>query len=238
MLPSGRRTESPAHFSVKNIEPSAEKAMSHGPLRPERTVVRAKAGTSVTGTGPGPPEVGLSLPQAASARRASDTERRRMVGVILQSTRRRRGRSRRTDTRVRHGIVPGCHTPARGATLVDRSRPESPGAPFFSNGVPHAQSARRAPARRRGRRTGVRPERPHSLHRPHRHGEEVRRSGERDPGIGVRLASRSGVRSIREVLLHVVSDNYLLPIMMGKPAPASAASPATSTRRPPSRSGR
>ncbi|MBK7906562.1 MAG: DinB family protein [Gemmatimonadetes bacterium] len=31
-----------------------------------------------------------------------------------------------------------------------------------------------------------------------------------------------GVRSIREVLLHVVSDNYLLPIMMGKPAPASS----------------
>jgi uncharacterized damage-inducible protein DinB len=30
-----------------------------------------------------------------------------------------------------------------------------------------------------------------------------------------------GVRSVGEVLLHVASDNYLIPIMMGKPAPAS-----------------
>lgn len=31
----------------------------------------------------------------------------------------------------------------------------------------------------------------------------------------------AGARSIGEVLLHVASDNYLLPIMMGKPAPAA-----------------
>jgi uncharacterized damage-inducible protein DinB len=30
-----------------------------------------------------------------------------------------------------------------------------------------------------------------------------------------------GVRSIGEVLLHVASDNYLIPISMGKPAPAA-----------------
>ncbi len=30
------------------------------------------------------------------------------------------------------------------------------------------------------------------------------------------------VRSIREVLLHVAADNYLIPIFMGKPAPASS----------------
>ncbi len=30
----------------------------------------------------------------------------------------------------------------------------------------------------------------------------------------------SGARSIGEVLLHVASDNYLIPISMGKPAPA------------------
>lgn len=30
----------------------------------------------------------------------------------------------------------------------------------------------------------------------------------------------SGARSIGEVLLHVASDNYLIPIAMGKPAPA------------------
>jgi uncharacterized damage-inducible protein DinB len=30
-----------------------------------------------------------------------------------------------------------------------------------------------------------------------------------------------GTRSVRETLLHVASDNYLIPIMMGKPAPAS-----------------
>jgi uncharacterized damage-inducible protein DinB len=30
-----------------------------------------------------------------------------------------------------------------------------------------------------------------------------------------------GVRSVGEVLLHVASDNYLIPIAMGKPAPAS-----------------
>jgi uncharacterized damage-inducible protein DinB len=31
----------------------------------------------------------------------------------------------------------------------------------------------------------------------------------------------SGARSVGEVLLHVASDNYLIPISMGKPAPAS-----------------
>ncbi|MCU0650077.1 MAG: DinB family protein [Gemmatimonadaceae bacterium] len=31
----------------------------------------------------------------------------------------------------------------------------------------------------------------------------------------------AGTRSVREALLHVASDNYLIPIMMGKPAPAS-----------------
>lgn len=31
----------------------------------------------------------------------------------------------------------------------------------------------------------------------------------------------SGARSVGEVLLHVASDNYLIPIAMGKPAPAS-----------------
>lgn len=31
-----------------------------------------------------------------------------------------------------------------------------------------------------------------------------------------------GARSIGEVLLHVASDNYLLPIAMGKPAPAAS----------------
>jgi uncharacterized damage-inducible protein DinB len=30
-----------------------------------------------------------------------------------------------------------------------------------------------------------------------------------------------GVRSVREVFLHVASDNYLIPIFMGKPAPAA-----------------
>lgn len=30
-----------------------------------------------------------------------------------------------------------------------------------------------------------------------------------------------GARSVGEVLLHVASDNYLIPIMMGKPAPAA-----------------
>ena len=33
----------------------------------------------------------------------------------------------------------------------------------------------------------------------------------------------SGARSIGEVLLHVASDNYLIPVMMGKPIPASVA---------------
>jgi uncharacterized damage-inducible protein DinB len=33
----------------------------------------------------------------------------------------------------------------------------------------------------------------------------------------------SGARSIGEVLLHVASDNYLIPVMMGKPMPASVA---------------
>jgi len=32
----------------------------------------------------------------------------------------------------------------------------------------------------------------------------------------------AGVRSVGEVLLHVASDNYLIPIGMGKPAPASS----------------
>ena len=32
----------------------------------------------------------------------------------------------------------------------------------------------------------------------------------------------TGVRSIGEVFLHVASDNYLIPIMMGKPAPAAS----------------
>lgn len=32
-----------------------------------------------------------------------------------------------------------------------------------------------------------------------------------------------GARSIGEVLLHVASDNYLIPVMMGKPIPASVA---------------
>ncbi|MBC7791515.1 MAG: DinB family protein [Anaerolineae bacterium] len=31
----------------------------------------------------------------------------------------------------------------------------------------------------------------------------------------------SGARSVGEVLLHVAADNYLIPISMGKPAPAS-----------------
>jgi uncharacterized damage-inducible protein DinB len=31
----------------------------------------------------------------------------------------------------------------------------------------------------------------------------------------------SGARSVGEVLLHVASDNYLIPVAMGKPAPAS-----------------
>ena len=30
-----------------------------------------------------------------------------------------------------------------------------------------------------------------------------------------------GVRSVRETLLHVAADNYLIPIMMGAPAPVS-----------------
>jgi len=42
--PSGVRTERPRHFSVKNMAPSAAKAMSHGLLRPERMVVRVRAG--------------------------------------------------------------------------------------------------------------------------------------------------------------------------------------------------
>ena len=32
----------------------------------------------------------------------------------------------------------------------------------------------------------------------------------------------AGVRSVGEVYLHVASDNYLIPIFMGKPAPASS----------------
>lgn len=39
---------------------------------------------------------------------------------------------------------------------------------------------------------------------------------------------RPGVaRSVRETLLHVASDNYLIPIAMGKPAPASTGISAT-----------
>ena len=30
----------------------------------------------------------------------------------------------------------------------------------------------------------------------------------------------AGVRSVGEVFLHVASDNYMIPMMMGKPAPA------------------
>jgi uncharacterized damage-inducible protein DinB len=32
----------------------------------------------------------------------------------------------------------------------------------------------------------------------------------------------AGVRSVGETMLHVASDNYLIPIFMGKPAPASS----------------
>lgn len=37
----------------------------------------------------------------------------------------------------------------------------------------------------------------------------------------------TGARSIGEVLLHVASDNYLIPVMMGKAIPASVAISAT-----------
>ena len=37
----------------------------------------------------------------------------------------------------------------------------------------------------------------------------------------------TGARSIGEVLLHVASDNYLIPVMMGKPIPAPIAISAT-----------
>lgn len=37
----------------------------------------------------------------------------------------------------------------------------------------------------------------------------------------------SGARSIGEALLHVASDNYLIPVMMGKPIPASTNISAT-----------
>lgn len=37
----------------------------------------------------------------------------------------------------------------------------------------------------------------------------------------------SGARSVGEVLLHVASDNYLIPITMGKPAPAFTGISAT-----------
>ncbi len=33
----------------------------------------------------------------------------------------------------------------------------------------------------------------------------------------------SGARSVGEVLVHVAADNYLIPVMMGKPVPASVA---------------
>ena len=36
-----------------------------------------------------------------------------------------------------------------------------------------------------------------------------------------------GARSIGEVLLHVASDNYLIPVMMGKAIPSSVAISAT-----------
>jgi uncharacterized damage-inducible protein DinB len=36
-----------------------------------------------------------------------------------------------------------------------------------------------------------------------------------------------GVRSVGEVFLHVASDNYLIPIMMGKPAPEASGISAT-----------
>lgn len=36
-----------------------------------------------------------------------------------------------------------------------------------------------------------------------------------------------GARSVGEVLLHVASDNYLIPVMMGKPAPAATKIVAT-----------
>ncbi|MFN0100416.1 MAG: DinB family protein [Gemmatimonadaceae bacterium] len=32
----------------------------------------------------------------------------------------------------------------------------------------------------------------------------------------------AGVRSVREALLHIAADNYLIPIMMGAPAPAES----------------
>ncbi|MEK7401528.1 MAG: DinB family protein [Gemmatimonadota bacterium] len=37
----------------------------------------------------------------------------------------------------------------------------------------------------------------------------------------------TGARSVKEVLLHVASDNYLIPIMMGEPAPAVSKISAT-----------
>jgi len=37
----------------------------------------------------------------------------------------------------------------------------------------------------------------------------------------------SGARSVGEVLLHIASDNYLIPIMMGKAAPAATGISAT-----------
>jgi uncharacterized damage-inducible protein DinB len=37
----------------------------------------------------------------------------------------------------------------------------------------------------------------------------------------------AGARSVGEVLLHIASDNYLIPISMGKPAPASTGITAT-----------
>src|SRR5262245_25064980 len=45
MVPDGSRTESPRHFSVKNIVPSGRKAMSHVSSRPDMTVVLVRTGT-------------------------------------------------------------------------------------------------------------------------------------------------------------------------------------------------
>ena len=55
-VPSGRRTESPLHFSVNSIVPSSRKAMSQGFSSPDRTEVWVSFGASaaaVAGTRPG-----------------------------------------------------------------------------------------------------------------------------------------------------------------------------------------
>ncbi len=43
-VPDGSRTDSPRHFSVKNIVPSGRKAMSHVESRPDITAVLASPG--------------------------------------------------------------------------------------------------------------------------------------------------------------------------------------------------